>query len=110
MVVCEELVETGVIRSDPNRTAVPGMIVDAVVVEPGGCHPSFVQGHYDRDTRFYLDWDPISRHPQVLEAWLGEWVMGVHDRAGYLEKLGDRWPALRPAPALASPVDYGRYG
>src|SRR3989442_14306096 len=34
IVVVEELVEETVIRSDPNRTGIPGMIVDAVVVEP----------------------------------------------------------------------------
>ena len=51
----------GVIRADPNRTIIPGLIVDAVVVEPWGAHPSYVQGAYDRDNRFYRDWDPISR-------------------------------------------------
>jgi glutaconate CoA-transferase, subunit A len=55
IVVVEELVDEAVIRADPNRTIVPGLIVDAVVVEPWGAHPSYVQGHYDRDNRFYLD-------------------------------------------------------
>ena len=40
IVVVEELVDSTVIRSDPNRTLIPGMVVDAVVVEPFGCHPS----------------------------------------------------------------------
>ena len=40
IVVCEELVDEAVIRADPNRTMIPGLIVDAVVLEPGGCHPS----------------------------------------------------------------------
>ena len=50
--------DEAVIRADPNRTIIPGLIVDAVVVEPWGAHPSYVQGAYDRDNRFYLDWDP----------------------------------------------------
>ncbi len=54
IVVVEELVEEAVIRSDPNRTAVPAMIVDAVVVEPWGAHPSYAQGYYDRDNDFYV--------------------------------------------------------
>ncbi|HEX9486138.1 MAG TPA: CoA-transferase, partial [Gemmatimonadales bacterium] len=41
IVVVEELVEEAVIRSDPNRTVIPGMIVSAVVVEPWGAHPSY---------------------------------------------------------------------
>ncbi len=44
IVVVEELVDETVIRADPNRTIIPGLIVDAVVVEPWGAHPSYVQG------------------------------------------------------------------
>ena len=36
ILVCEELVDEGVVRRDPNRTVIPGLIVDAVVVEPRG--------------------------------------------------------------------------
>jgi glutaconate CoA-transferase subunit A len=38
IVVVEELVDESVVRADPNRTAIPGLIVDAVVVEPWGAH------------------------------------------------------------------------
>src|ERR1035437_2270853 len=48
IVVVEELCPEAVIRADPNRTVIPGLIVDAVVVEPFGAHPSYVQGAYDR--------------------------------------------------------------
>src|SRR5881628_2103379 len=74
IVVVEELVDEAVIRADPNRTVIPAMIVDAVVVEPWGAHPSYVQGAYDRDNRFYLDWDPISRDEDKTQAWLRDWV------------------------------------
>ena len=53
IVVAEELVEPAVIRSDPNRTLVPGFLVTAVVHLPGGAHPSPVQGHYNRDHAVY---------------------------------------------------------
>jgi glutaconate CoA-transferase subunit A len=42
IVVVEELCPESVIRADPNRTVIPGLIVDAVVVEPWGAHPSYV--------------------------------------------------------------------
>src|SRR5213076_1659611 len=74
IVVVEELVAEEVIRADPNRTIIPGLIVDAVVVEPWGAHPSYVQGRYDRDNRFYLDWDAVSRSAEGVDAWLDEWV------------------------------------
>ncbi len=111
IVVVEELVDEAVIRADPNRTIVPGIIVDAVVVEPFGAHPSYVQGAYDRDNRFYRDWDPISRDPELTTRWLDEWVHGVSGRAEYLAKLGaERAASLRPAaPAPSGSVDYGAY-
>ena len=44
IVVVEELVDEAVIRADPNRTVIPGLIVDAVVVDPFGAHPSLRPG------------------------------------------------------------------
>ena len=55
IVVVEELVDESVIRADPNRTIIPGLAVDAVVVEPWGAHPSYAQGYYDRDNDFYVE-------------------------------------------------------
>ncbi len=110
IVVVEEIVDEAVIRSDPNRTIIPGLIVDAVVHEPFGAHPSYAQGYYDRDNQFYLEWDRISRNHEQVVAWLEEWVYGVPDRAAYLEKLGvERLARLKPAPAPAALVDYGAY-
>ncbi len=111
IVVVEEVVPEDVIRADPNRTIVPGLIVDAVVHEPYGAHPSYAQGYYDRDNQFYLDWDDISRDPERLDAWLAEWVHGVSGRAEYLEKLGaaavERLEPSGEAPSGS--VDYGEY-
>jgi glutaconate CoA-transferase subunit A len=111
IIVVEELVDEAVIRADPNRTVIPGLIVDAVVVDPFGAHPSYVQGAYDRDNRFYLDWDPISRDEDAVQAWLREWVYDLPDRATYVQKLGEeRVASLRPGPAPSGSVDYGSYG
>jgi glutaconate CoA-transferase, subunit A len=114
IVVVEEIVDEAVIRSDPNRTVVPGLLVDAVVHEPYGAHPSYAQGYYDRDNQFYLDWDRISRDEAETRAWLEEWVHGVEDRAAYLQKLEAQDPTLRqrlaPGEALSQPINYGVYG
>ncbi|HJP66204.1 MAG TPA: CoA-transferase, partial [Actinomycetota bacterium] len=95
IVVVEELVDQDVIRRDPNRTVIPGLIVDAVVVEPKACHPSYAQGYYDRDNRFYLEWDAVARDPERFDAWLDEWVYGLGSHAEYVEKVGsERWAQL----------------
>lgn len=111
IVVVEEVVDEDVIRRDPNRTLIPGLIVDAVVHEPYGAHPSYVQGYYDRDNDFYLKWDEWSRDQATTEAWLEEWVYAVPDRAAYLRKLGqDTLDRLAPGSFEAGPVNYGQYG
>jgi glutaconate CoA-transferase subunit A len=110
IVVCEELVDSSVVRADPNRTIIPGLIVDAVVVQPGACHPSYAQGHYDRENRFYLALDEVARDPERLDAWLQEWVFGLATHDEYLAKLGDRWTELQDVgDAPSGSVNYGRY-
>jgi glutaconate CoA-transferase subunit A len=110
VIVVEEIVDETIIRHDPNRTLIPGLIVDAVVKEPYGSHPSYVQGYYDRDNDFYLSWDKISREQTETETWLDEWVYQVPDRAAYLQKLGqDRLDKLAPGSFMSEPVNYGRY-
>jgi glutaconate CoA-transferase, subunit A len=108
--VVEEVVEGDVIRRDPNRTVIPGVVVDAVVEEPFACHPSFAQGYYDRDNAFYLEWDRIARDPESLDAWLREWVYDLGSHRDYVEKWGaEHWASLKPGPAMSGEVDYGMY-
>jgi glutaconate CoA-transferase subunit A len=110
VVIAEEIVDEAIIRHDPNRTLIPGLLVDAVVHEPFGAHPSYVQGYYDRDNAFYLAWDKISRDQESTEAWLSEWVYAVPDRATYLQKLGrERLDGLNAGDMWAEAVNYGRY-
>ena len=107
IVVVEELVDETVIRSDPNRTLIPGMIVDAVVVEPWGAHPSYAQGYYDRDNDFYVAWEPISRDPALLARYLDEYVHDVPDRAAYMAKQPEIAERLRAGEQMSQPVNYG---
>ena len=106
IVVVEELVDERLIRSDPNRTVIPGMIVDAVVVEPWGAHPSYAQGHYDRDNDFYVAWEDVSRSPDRLARYLDEFVYGVSDRAAYLAKQ-PQVARLKAKERMCAGVNYG---
>lgn len=110
IVVAEEIVDESIIRSDPNRTLIPGLIVAAVVHEPFGAHPSYVQGYYDRDNDFYQKWDELSRDRVRTESWLQEWVFGLNSREEYVRNLPrGTLERLRPGIALSSPVNYGSY-
>ena len=107
IVVAEELVETSVVRADPNRTLIPGFIVAAVVIEPWGAHPSYAQGYYDRDNDFYVAWEAISRDEGRLHAYLDEQVYGVPDRAAYLARHAGLTERLRARERVSPGVNYG---
>lgn len=110
ILTAEEIVDESVIRSDPNRTMIPGFIVSAVCHVPHAAHPSYAQGYYDRDNEFYLAWDKISENPETVKAWLDEWVYGVKDREQYWAKLGaEKHDKLKVAEMMSEPVNYGKY-
>ncbi|MEZ0395224.1 MAG: CoA-transferase [Anaerolineales bacterium] len=110
ILTAEEIVDEAVIRSDPNRTLIPGLRVEAVCHVPYAAHPSYAQGYYDRDNEFYLEWDRISQSEQAVQAWLEEWVYGLKDRQEYWSRLGPQVHArLKATPRPSAPVDYGQY-
>lgn len=108
IVVAEEIVDHSVIASDPNRVLVPPQRVSAVVREPGGAHPSPVQGCYGRDHEFYREYHAQTKSVQDDEAWRHRWIRGLPDRAAYLRELGkDRWGSLAVKDErLAADVNY----
>ena len=106
----EEIVDESIIRSDPNRTMIPGIVVSAVCHVPFACHPSYAQGYYDRDNEFYLAWDKISESADSVKQYLDEWVYGVKDREAYWQKFGAENQKRLEVPRLMSePINYGRY-
>ena len=110
ILTAEEIVDESIIRSDPNRTLIPGFIVDAVCHVPYASHPSYTQGYYDRDNAFYLEWDEISKTRQGVQSYLDEWVYGVKDRDEYWEKLGPQTHArLQVSKRPSESINYGNY-
>ena len=110
ILTAEEIVDESIIRSDPNRTMIPGIVVSAVCHVPFACHPSYAQGYYDRDNEFYLAWDKISESAETTKEYLDEWVYGVKDRNEYWEKLGSEKHKRLEVPELMSePINYGKY-
>ncbi len=109
ILTCEEIVASGVIRSDPNRTLIPGFLVGAVAAVPSGSHPSPIQGYANRDDRFYDEYHAETRTRDGFLGWLDRMVLTTGGHAGYLARLGrDRVEGLRPrTPHLAAPVSYG---
>ena len=109
IVVSEEIVEPETIASDPNRTVIPGFLVNAVVECPYGAHPSPVQGYYSRDDAFFRQYHEQTKTNQENHAWLDRWVYGVADRKAYMNQLGacrvDELAVKQHA--YAAPADFG---
>ena len=109
IVVAEEIVAPEVIASDPNRTVIPGFLVNAVVECPHGAHPSPVQGYYNRDNDFFREYHKQTKTKGETDGWLDQWVYRTPDRQAYLDQLGDdRVEALGVRDhAYAAQADFG---
>jgi glutaconate CoA-transferase, subunit A len=54
----------------PGAVVLPGWVLDAVAVAPGGAAPSYAHGYYERDNAAYRAWDAISRDREAFTRWL----------------------------------------
>jgi len=70
-----------------NAIVLPHWMVSAVSVVPGGAHPSYAAGCYERDNRFYVAWDDIARERESFSAWLSAHVLNTRDHAELLRAL-----------------------
>jgi glutaconate CoA-transferase subunit A len=95
IVTVEEIVER--LDPPPNAIVLPHWVLTAVCREPGGAHPSYAQGYYARDNRFYKAWDAISREHDEFRRWMERHVLETDDFQGYRRTLG-LGPAARAVP------------
>jgi glutaconate CoA-transferase, subunit A len=82
----EERVER--LDADMNGIVLPHWLVAAIAVVPGGAYPSYAQGYYPRDNRFYLAWDDIARDRDTFRDWMQRHVLGLSGHAELLRALG----------------------
>ncbi len=85
VVTVEEIVEE--LEPRPGGVVLPGWTVDAVSLVPGGAHPSYALGYYDRDNEFYVRWAEISRERAMFRTWMQRHVLGTDDVDGYHRSL-----------------------
>jgi glutaconate CoA-transferase subunit A len=86
LVTVEEQVER--FDADMNAVVLPAATVTAVSIVPGGAYPSYAQGCYPRDNRFYIAWDDIARDRETFTAWMEKYVTGLRDHDEHLRLLG----------------------
>jgi glutaconate CoA-transferase subunit A len=89
IVTAEEIVDTEVLRRNPDRTILPGFIVDAVVEVPYGAHPTSFFPNYTYDSGFHRQWAEVSRDRKTAMAFIDRYVRTPSSQQEYLEAVGD---------------------
>jgi len=109
IIVAEEIWPRERILSDPGLVLVPEIKVVAVVHEPFGAFPSPVQGCYRRYHDFFKRYHDETRTVEGNQRWLDQWVFGVDDWKGFLDRVGSEvLEQIRIRQHLFSePLDYG---
>jgi glutaconate CoA-transferase subunit A len=85
IVTVEEIVND--LDAHMNSTVLPHWVLSAVCEVPGGAHPSYAHGYYERDNAFCKAWDAVSRDREPFLAWMQRHVMGTRDFAEFRRSI-----------------------
>lgn len=88
LVTVEEIVDSEILRRHPERTVLPGFIVDAVVEVPYGAHPTSFFPAYGYDERCHRAWTEISRDAGRVAAFVDRRLCAPRSQTEYLEAAG----------------------
>lgn len=88
ILTAEEIVDEEIIRQNPDRTAIPFFLVDAVVEVPYGAHPCQMPYMYYFDEEHIHHWLTVSRSEVGTQEYFDDFVYSVADFNQYLEKVG----------------------
>lgn len=86
----EKLVPADVIRSEPDRTVIPSLCVDAVCEVPFGSYPGNMPGCYFSDEAHLKEWMTVERDTAEHEAFMQHLILDTPDFDGYLDACGAR--------------------
>lgn len=84
----EEIISPEETMSNPERTSIPGFLVDAVVHAPYGAHPGECFGRYHCDEEHLKRYAQAAGTASAFDDYLTEYVSSPRDHAAYIEKIG----------------------
>jgi glutaconate CoA-transferase subunit A len=102
LVTAEEIVDSDVLRAHPERTILPGFVVDAVVEVRYGAHPTSFFPNYGYDEAFHRQWTSVSRDDEACGRFLDRFVRDPASQEEYLAAVG--------APAGLQDPGHGKSG
>ncbi|MGD9093656.1 MAG: CoA-transferase [Anaerolineales bacterium] len=88
IISAEEIVDSEVIRAQPDRTIIPYYLVDAVVEAPFGSHPGEMCYLYKRDEEHIKAWVQASKEINTTNEYLDKYIYGTKDHQQYLQLIG----------------------
>jgi len=88
IITCERLVPHEEMRRDPHLTQIPFLCVDAVCEVPFGSYPGNMPGEYFSDEGHLRAWLDAEVEPETFRRFIKEYIDGVPDFNGYIEKCG----------------------
>jgi glutaconate CoA-transferase subunit A len=88
IVSAEEIIDTDLLRHHPERTILPGFMVDAVIEVPFGAHPTSFSPNYGYDSRFHLEWAAAARDDDSAAVLIKRYVQEPENQQQYLDAVG----------------------
>jgi hypothetical protein len=102
IITTEEIVDRAFIEKQPELTAIPDYLVDAVVYLPFGAYPTNCYKYYDYDFHHFQHYVKMNRSEAGFIQYLEENVLMVKSFSEYLDKWidVDRLMKLKADPVL----------
>lgn len=89
VIVTEELVSPEHVREEPWRTTIPHFLVDAVVVQPYGAHPTLMPTKYYWDEDHLYEFLKVTENEEGAREYIKKYIIDSKDYWDYLEnKVG----------------------
>jgi glutaconate CoA-transferase subunit A len=110
IVTCEEIVDSKVLRAEPERNQIPFFRVDHMVQVPYGAHPYACYRYYDYDPEQLGLYHKQAKSPEGFRQYLDNFVYGVDSHEAYLERIGGpaRLEKIKADPELGYNPDIRR--
>jgi glutaconate CoA-transferase, subunit A len=88
IVTCEELVENGELRENPDSNQIPFFVVDAVVPVPFGAYPTACYRYYDYDPVYLNDYRRVASKEELYGEYLETRIMGMKSHQDLMDHIG----------------------
>ena len=88
ILTCDELVDTAVLRQNPDQNNIPFIHVDAVVPAPYGAYPTACYGYYDYDPAFLWRYARYAKDDNLYREYLRKFVHDVKNHGEFIALNG----------------------